>query len=608
LPKLPFDPSRLCVAVRRSREVLRKFREERRNAIQSFVGLHYSDDGAKNPVYLNVLAQYVRIVGRNLISKSPRVMYSTFSHPHKPAVEIMERWANREIERMKVATTLARVATDGLFSIGILKVGIASPMEAVRFSWQLKAGSAYMEAVDLDDFAVDPHCRDFSQATFIGHRLRCPLDVARKMPGFKPRQRKNLVADRDQPYNHQGDAKASTIGRGELAGDDEEFIDHVTLWEFYLPQFGLLVTFHDDDITGPSMEAGGGDVEPLEVKKYVGPPNGPYHILGFQVVPSNPMPKGPIMDLVDLHEALNRTMRKAVRQTDRMKEVTAIQANSTEDGNRIVKANDGEMVNVVNPQAVSKIISGGALPQIDGMAVRLEQAFDKQAGNLALLGGLAAQSKTATQDKMLNENSSAGVVDLQETMTQFVAEALKSVAWLWWHDPFKKMRALYHAPANPDVSTMLELHPRLQAGEKPDGKIRREADWDDLDVKVDPYSLRHQTPEQRSAKLMQLVQQLVLPMAQLLQAQGIQIDMNKLLEKVARYEDMPDLGEILALRQPPADPAASEGDGAPKPATTTRNYVRESMPGRTQKGNDMNMASQLMGMDPGGSTARNGAL
>ena len=40
-----------------------------------------------------------------------------------------------------------------------------------------------------------------------------------------------------------------------------------------------------------------------------------------------------------------------------------------------------------------------------------------------------------------------------------------------------------------------------------------------------------------------------MPLMPVLQAQGIGIDMNKVLDKIATYEDQPDLNEIIALPQ-----------------------------------------------------------
>ena len=46
------------------------------------------------------------------------------------------------------------------------------------------------------------------------------------------------------------------------------------------------------------------------------------------------------------------------------------------------------------------------------MSDHIRSAFDFIGGNLALIGGRSPQARTAAQDKMLNENASAGVASM----------------------------------------------------------------------------------------------------------------------------------------------------------------------------------------------------
>ena len=120
--------------------------------------------------------------------------------------------------------------------------------------------------------------------------------------------------------------------------------------------------------------------------------------------------------------------------------------------------------------------------------------------------------------------------------------------------------------------------------------------------------VRDKTPQHRLAGLMQIVKEILLPLMPIAQGQGVGLDVHALLAKMAKYMDQPDLAEIISIQEPPKQVEnPGEGPGvpgaAPKPPETTRNYVRESMPGRTRQGNDRNMVSALMGVNPGGSAA-----
>ncbi len=131
--------------------------------------------------------------------------------------------------------------------------------------------------------------------------------------------------------------------------------------------------------------------------------------------------------------------------------------------------------------------------------------------------------------------------------------------------------------------------------------------FEDMEVRADPYSLPHQTPKSRLDALNQIMQNILTPMMPLLQQQGITIDINAYLQKVAQYLDMPDLVDVVTIQEAP-DPAQQGGGGPeqPKmPSQTERTYTRENVSARTTRGNDLNLVNSLSGVNPGGAQ-RNG--
>jgi hypothetical protein len=105
--------------------------------------------------------------------------------------------------------------------------------------------------------------------------------------------------------------------------------------------------------------------------------------------------------------------------------------------------------------------------------------------------------------------------------------------------------------------------------------MARDHDYDDMDIKVDPYSMPHQTPQQRIAMLQQVVTSTFLPLAQLCQQQGVSLDMNAYFKKMGEYMDDPDLPEVLTTGEP-GQPDAGGGDTGPKPSQE-KTYNRRSM-------------------------------
>jgi hypothetical protein len=571
------DYARLCQAVTSARKVLEPFRKTRRQLVQELAGANWGADAAKKKTPLNILALYTEIVGRTLVSKNPRFTLSTFDRSAKPIAKQVEAWGNRQIEAMDLAGTLGEAVDDALIHVGIVKVALATPGDAAVSGWNMPAGTPYAETVSLDDFVFDVHAKRFSECSFVGHRVRVPLDTVTDSKLYKGV--KGLQPTIDQRYNETGDEKTRTMQRNQLAGDAEEFENHVDVWEFYLPRHRLVCTFASEDGGGPTGE-------PIRVVEWVGPDRGPYHFLCYDKVPDNAMPKGPLLDLWDLHEPVNTLFRKLIRQGDRQKEVLPVRGTAANDAERLVETNDGEAFKCENAESLKAITFGGPNANNFQLAMALKELASWRAGNLDIMGGLSPQAKTASQDKMLNENSSRQVTDMQDTTVSFAAEVIDSLCWFWHHHPRLVMETDHSPPGVSDVSIRRKLGPDK----------RRQLKWGDLGVKVDPYSLAHSTPQARAAALTQLLTQVVIPLTPLLQQQGISVDMNAFLTKQAAYLDMPDLPEILTVADPVQPGGGGGGEGGPAgPAQTSREYVRRSVPSKTQGNDNLELAQKMMG-------------
>ena len=581
------DPARLCQAIRSSRLALRRFREERVEAVRQYVGRHWSDEGTSATVPVNLISLYVNVVGRNLLAKNPRCMLSTFNRQMKPMVNAMETWANQRIEDMHLASTLQRVVTDGLFSIGIVKVAIASLEDSASVAWRMDAGTPMVSRIDLDDFVFDIHARSFEEVGYIGHRYRVPLEVARFDKRFN-RDRRDLSPVPDAIFNMEGDERINVLGRSMYDANYEEFEPYVSLWEIYMPRHKAVFTLTDDYLTGANLGKSG---DPLCVQKWVGPDNGPIHTLGFSCVPGNAMPKAPIQDLIDLHGSVNNLYRKSIRQGQNEKELLLTGMGAMEDAERVQEASDGEIVQCNNPDAMRAMPFRGVNPGNLQFGMHLKDLFGWLAGNLDMMGGLSPQSKTLGQDQMLAQNASRSVADMQDATVTFTASVLKSLCWFWYHHPTHVMRTEYPIPGLPGESI-----PRMVTPQQ-----RMQGTFEELHIRVDPYSIVHKTPESRWQNIMGVVTGIYLPMVQAAQAQGVNLDLNKLFEIAGKYLDEPDIMAILSVMSPPQSDSPQQPGGAPqqaaagKPAETTRNYVRRSIGQDTGANRESDLMNSLAG-------------
>ena len=567
------DLSRLTQAMRVSRKVLQRFREERTDMVRSLVGAHYSENGTREKRPMNLISNYVSVVGKRLIAKEPRVMLSTMRQEHKPTVAAMQDWVNGQIEEIEFANTEQRIIHDALFSVGIGKVCLATPADSARVGWNVDAGQPTAMRVDLDDFVFDVHARDFTEVGYIGHRYRVPLDVVKDSKIYGS-NRKKLQPSRDNPYNAQGDERVSMIGRTYYASNDEEYEDFIELYEIFLPRHRRVITLPADDM-------GEGDYlwdEPLLDQPWIGPYCGPYHILGLGTVPGNAMPLAPLMNLRDLDDATNRLWRKLIRQSERQKSITVVANGATEDGDRLRDANDGDIIRSDNPDKLKELMGGGPNQANFQLVEELQKKFSAFAGNLDLLAGTGPQSRTATQDKLLNENASSAITDMQMSVFKHTSDMLKAMCWYWHHDPRNTMESPFTVPGvNVSVNRMVTPQDR-QA-------IR----FEDLKIKVDPYSLAYRTPESRLQGINAVVQQTIIPMMPILQQNGIGFDPNAYLTTVAELMNEPSLLEIVKIVPPPTDPQMGGGSvGAPGGTQTTEHIRRDAGPnGDAQAENDL---------------------
>lgn len=582
---------RLCCAGHAARRSLEFARIQRREAVREYVGSHWSEEGAREPVPVNLISLYLSIMGRQLVAKNPRAILSTFERQHWPVISAMQDWINTTVEEMDLAQTLRRVVTDALFSIGIAKVAIGTPADSARFAWQLKAGIAFCERVDLDDFVFDVHARDFSEVTFIGHRFRAPLDVIQNSDIYNKQAKKRLVASTDNPYNREGDERINMLGRG-YALNEEEFEDMVDLWEIYLPQYRTILTLSDDQFCDGGYTTGKNYEEPLRSQQWIGPATGPYKMLAYGIVPGNAMPKSPIQDLIDLHCFNNNVMNKLMDQARRQKEITGVRGDNSA-GDRVTKASDGDAVHMDDPQATVTLNYGGPDTKNFQMFQASRDLFKELAGNLDAIGGLSPGAKTYGQDKLLSQSASKTVGDLQERTIDYTADVLKSLCWFWHHDPFKVMKSVYAIDGLPEFAIQRKVTPRQ----------RMQVNFEDLKIKIDPYSMQYQTPQARLQALMAIVGQSYMPLAQIAEKKGVVLDMPAYFKEIANLADLPQLMKVLTITEPSMDTTGGNEQVGPAAPPGDRTVTRDNVSSQTNgaKANEAGAAmAQADGETQGG--------
>lgn len=576
-PSQPLSPGmdvkRLQTAVEASRKILEDFRRDRYALIEQYVGSHYGPECSAGRSPVNLVEMAATIWGRELVAKAPAALVTTALPELRPWALKLQMALNRLMDQISFGDTLARVVQDALFGIGILKLGLTSTGEAEYLGQNFVETAPFADAISFDDFVFDTACRRMDKATFIGHRFRVPIEAIRDNPRYDPVTRAAVKPTEYTTTNETGDDRADVLTSGSGGSSTDEYRDHATAWELYLPIENLVVTLADETFALLASEP------------WQGPERGPYILLGFEDVPGNPLPLPPLANLLDAHILVNRLAVKTGQQADRQKTITMVMDGAQDDAKRILDAGDGEMVRVTHPDKVRELRYGGADPATLATMIQFKDLFTYMAGNLDALGGLSPQADTLGQDKLLTENASKRVQTMKDKVTNLARVAVRDLSWYLAYDPLIDIPLTMEVPGRPH----LQVRTRYTAAEM-------RGDWLDYNFDIAPYSLSNPTPQQRAGSLMQILQQIIIPMMPQLQQQGIVPDWQMILRVLSEYQNMPELTHIMTFAIPmPGSDSAPVGDAPMKSPVTTRTNVRVNRPGATRGGKDQAMIAQLMG-------------
>ena len=543
--------TKLRRAVDYSRRQLQPFRQQRYEVIRQYVGFHYSDDGASDRVPVNLLELAINIYTQQMAARIPQVLVSTSFRQLKPSAANFELALNHLLKEIKFGETTRMAVVDALFSLGIIKTGLERRSSVEIDGYLHDVGQPFADMISLDNWVHDTTATRLDQCQFMGDRYRLPLELVKESKAFKNTD--SLQATVKTAYNEDGDSKAESLSHGAQV-DPDEYKEHVELWDIWLPLENLLITIPAE-----------GEGKPLRVIDWDGPETGPYHLLSFSPVPGNIMPLAPSGLWMDLHDLANRLFRKLGRQAERQKTVLGIQSGAEDDGNRIIKANDGETLRMDNPDRAREYRFGGIDQPSLAFLLQVKDLFVYLGGNLDSLGGLSPMADTLGQDQLLAQNASKRVADMQDRVIAFTKEVIGALGFYLWTDPLINLPLTKRVPGMEELSIPVTFDAES-----------REGDFLDYNIEIEPYSMQHQSPQMKLQTLVQVFQQFIAPFAPMMAEQGIGIT-----QPSGRFEK-------TMVGQPPQ-----------KMGGTTRHISeRVNRPGATRSGKDAALMQTLLGGNP----------
>lgn len=546
---------RLVDAVRESRRLHEPFRRRRLELVKRFVGHNYGETRDK-PTMLNLVQMAVTVFRRQIAARSPQVVCIAARDEMRATASDLELAVNHDLREMRVEKSIAECVVNALFSVGAMKVGLSpkSARLANAIGNSHDPGMAFADPVSDDDFVCDMMASRWDHSQFMGDRYEIPLYA------LQARGIKDVPATEPSSQNEQGDEMAVSLQRGGQYSNRRGYIDVARVWDMWLPHERKVSTFLADQ---------NGEITSrlLWEKPWKGPERGPYHVLSFESVPGNVMPVSPIASLAALHDTINAVARKQRAQAERQKTIGVAPTGSEALAGSVKDASDGDVL--LGDGQVQELRFGGA--DGPGMAylLQMKELANWMGGNLDALGGLGRQANTVGQESLIARASSMKIADMQDTTTRWVQGIVEAVAFYRWTNP--EPTAVLRKPVGTSGYTI-----PVQVGEW-------DGDLEDIGIEIAPYSMQSRTPAERMQSIVEIVTQMALPMAQMLQQQGKVVDAGMLFDEMARYRNMPEIGRIV--RPMTEEERASQQQTSERPLqspVTTRRNVRESVSG----GND----------------------
>ena len=484
---------------------------------------------------------------RSLVPRMPRAMITTVDLQSKPLAADFELALNLIPGEIDLAGTLRRVVTEALFSFGIVKIGLHTTGEILGHEY----GESFVDALTIDDYFLDMTAKDMHQIQYEGNDYWPTLRSVMEDDSFPMKRKSGLQADTDAFIGESGEVRADGISRD---GSAEAYERRIWLRDVWLHAEGIVVTYAVKQNRR------------LRTIDWEGPENGPYRKLGFTDVPGNLLPLPPVALWRDLHELANALFRKLGNQADNEKSVLGFQGDNDGEVTNFKNANDGDGIHYQG-QDPKLLRAGGVNPNTLAFEQVVHQMFSYFGGNIDALGGLAPQTETVGQDKLLAESASAQMRDMAGKTTDFAKAIFQDLAYYEWNDPVGERTLEKPIPGMEGATLPVQW-----------GASAKRGSMDRFKFEIDIYSLQDDSPSQKLQRLGFIMERYVGPLMPEIQRTGGQLDAQAVLALVAKLADFPELAEIVTFIDqntlppqagPPGQAASGSSSRSPSSAGST---------------------------------------
>ena len=542
------SPQKFQESVHRGAKRLANFRHARVHFLKQYVGPWYDKTQATigaSPV--NLIFNAIRVVLPTLCMNFPKHTVATPYLQSREYASLLGLALDQQDLKLNICDTYRRAIVDAIFTLGVLKTGLAQSDSVYVFDddmgqESLDNGTVYTDVVDFDNFVIDPNCKEylFRDATWVGDRITVPRQMLLDSGLYKNDliERLPRCDDNTRDSDKASDQSMHNIDKEENA----ELQDMVEIYEIWVPAAKAIVTVPTNkSIVNPDY---------LRVADYYGVKEGPYSYLCLTPpVPGNPLPVPSVGIWYDLHVLANRMAKKIVEQAERQKDITVYKSSSVDDAEELKDAGDGESVKVDDPEGVRVLSFGGQQSSNENHLQSLENWFNQMAGNPNQVGGQNIEAKSATASNILQQNSGIGLEDMRDMVYKLAGAESRKRAWFLHTDPMMKLPLTKRQPQMAPVpGAEWMLAPQMQDVQVILTPEARSGDFLDYTFTIEPESMGRVDAKVRLQQEMSFAQQIMpaaMTAAQLAMSMGIPFDVLAFLMRVSKDMGITWLDEVI---------------------------------------------------------------
>jgi hypothetical protein len=342
---------------------------------------------------------------------------------------LMSKALDRLHKQLQMKKILRGWVTDSMFGLGILETGLCASdgVISVGDDVDVDPGMIFTQLIDLDNCTMDPQCTSLDTASFFGHLVRVRRATLLEVPGLSEELIMKLSKCSSGSVNRGErieDLSKQNALNTELS-DIEDFVEVVKIW---VPDANAIVYMPDPRITT--------NEEFIGIKDFYGPKTGPYNFLSFTPpVPNNPLPVSSASISYDLHNMVNRTAKKLMKQIDKQRDVFFYRPMYSDLAQDLTESEDQDWLASDDPNAVNKQSIGGPNAENVAMLNQLQYWYNYIAGNPDQIAGAKTNADTATGQQILQNNANVTIEDARDIIESETAAVSEKHAWYLDTDP-----------------------------------------------------------------------------------------------------------------------------------------------------------------------------